>query len=357
MTATRKPARDHRLGCVIVTHNRAEHLRSCLAHTLAQDVDLVLVIDNASSDATPELLAEFQAQDGRLKVERQRRNRGGAWGFARGMRRADQLLGGHGWLLLFDDDSWPTANCIARFHDRVPGYRQHGVAAVGAAVFAADGRPVEANRPVLNLFRRPAEVLALTAGHSRSFRDLYHVPHSLLGRSGRQLDVDSISFVGLFLDLEALPGGRGRYPRGVLFIYSDDTTYTLDLGRSHRRTILDTDLIFRHDTNAGGATSPWLSPAWKHYYVVRNSFLMNRSLSGLWYGPLCLATVLTHTLKGVRLRLRSGDGTLLAMVALAVRDGLRNCYSRPHAELEARCSRTWHGRGWGRLNRGQGTGI
>jgi rhamnopyranosyl-N-acetylglucosaminyl-diphospho-decaprenol beta-1,3/1,4-galactofuranosyltransferase len=328
------------LLCLIVTHNRAEQLSNCLSHTLRQDVDHVLVIDNASSDNTQEVLAAFQARDPRLVVERQRRNRGGAWGFARGMRMADQWLGGRGWLLLFDDDSWPEADCIARFRARLPDYRRAGLAAVGSAVFAADGRAVEANRPVLNLFRRPAQVLALTSRHSRSFRDLYHVPHGLLARGGQRLAVDSISFVGLFLDLEALPQGRGRYPRGGLFIYSDDTTYTLDLGRRGRRAILDTDLVFRHDTQAGGAATPWLFPAWKHYYVVRNSFLMNRSLSGLWYVPLCLATVLTHAIKGLRLRYRNGDGTVLAMVALGVRDGLRNHYSRPHKDLEARCART-----------------
>jgi rhamnopyranosyl-N-acetylglucosaminyl-diphospho-decaprenol beta-1,3/1,4-galactofuranosyltransferase len=326
------------LMCLIVTHNRAERLAICLSHTLDQDVDRVLVIDNASSDATPSVLADFQARDPRLVVQRQHKNRGGAWGFAHGMRQADRCLGGRGWLLLFDDDSWPEAGCIARFRSRVAAYRRDGITAVGAAVFAPDGRAVEANRPVLNLFRRPAAVLALTAPRSHSFRDLYHVPHSLLARSGQQLAVDSISFVGLFLDLEALPQGRGRYPRGSLFIYSDDTTYTLDLGRRGRRTILDTDLVFRHDTQAGGAASPWLSPAWKHYYVVRNSFLMNRSLSGLWYVPLCLVTVLTHALKGVRLRYRKGDGTVLNMVALGVRDGLVNRYSRKHADLEARCA-------------------
>jgi hypothetical protein len=76
---------------------------------------------------------------------------------------------------------------------------------------------------------------------------------------------------------------------------------------------------------------------WKHYYVVRNSFLMNRSLSGLWYIPLCLATVLLHALKGLLLRLRQGDGTLLTMVGLAVMDGVRNRYTRPHEELVKRC--------------------
>ncbi len=335
---TRYP-RDYRLGCVIVTHNRAGKLLTCLTKTLRQDVDLVVVIDNASSDTTPHLLADFQKRDPRLVVERQTRNRGGAWGFARGMRRADHMLGARGWLLLFDDDSWPGPDCIARFHARVPAYRRDGVAAVGAAVFASDGRAVEANRPVLNLFRRPARVLALTALRSRSVRDLYHVPCSLLQQGGQRLEVDSISFVGLFLDLEALPLRRGRYPRGGLFIYSDDTSYTLELGRRGRRTILDTDLVFCHDTEAGGAASSWLSPTWKHYYVVRNSFLMNRALSGLWYMPLCLATVLTHSLKGLLLLWQKQDGTLLSMVALAVGDGMRNRYSRPHSELQSLCAR------------------
>lgn len=327
-----------RLICVIVTHNRAKRLRACLSHTLRQDVDGVLVIDNASSDDTPELLLEFQAKDRRLLVERQRQNRGGSWGFAHGMRWADRLLGGRGWLLLFDDDSWPDPDCIARFRARLPEYRRDGVAAVGAAVFAPDGRAVEANRPVLNLFRRPAAVLALTALRSRTFRDLYHVPHSVLRRSGQRLEVDSISFVGLFLNLEALPTGRGRYPRGGLFIYSDDTTYTLELGRRGRRTILDTDLVFRHDTLAGGAATAWLTPVWKHYYVVRNSFLMNRALSRLWYAQLCLATVLTHALKGLLLLCRERDGSLVTMVWLGVRDGMSNHYGRSRAELEARCA-------------------
>ena len=50
-----RPHPADRLFCVIVTHNRAKPLRACLSHTLRQDVDGVLVIDNASSDDTPSL--------------------------------------------------------------------------------------------------------------------------------------------------------------------------------------------------------------------------------------------------------------------------------------------------------------
>jgi GT2 family glycosyltransferase len=332
-------ARDHQLACVVVTHNRADKLCVCLNKTLKQDVDLLIVIDNASTDATPVILAELQARDNRVMVERQKRNRGGAWGFARGLRRADQLLGGCGWVLLFDDDSWPEADCIANFHARVSSYQRQHVTAVGSAVFSYNGHLVEANRPVLNLFRRPAEVLMKTLPSSHCFRDLYHVPAKILSFRDQQFVVDSISFVGLFLNLETLPTGKGRYPRGGLFIYSDDTTYTLQLGRTGRKTILDTALVFRHDTKAEEAATPWMLPLWKHYYVVRNSFLMNRALSGFWYGPLCVATIVIHILKGLQLQLWQGDGTLLIMVELGVMDGLRNRYTRPHEELVRRCER------------------
>lgn len=326
--------RPYALACVIVTYNRAEQLRRCLIHTLEQDVDLVVIIDNGSSDGTSQVLAEFQAHDSRLKVERQTRRRGGSWGFARGMRWADRLLNQNGWVLLYDDDSWPESNCIERFHANANAYVSQKLTAVGAAVFDDDGRAVESNRPVLNLFRRPLQVLSLTARYSQSWRDLYHVPRAILKQPGHRMPVDSLSFVGLFVHLKALPKGRGRYPRGGLFLYSDDTTYTLELGRRGKRIILDTDLVFRHNTRGGGASAGWLTPTWKHYYVVRNSFLMNRSLSKTLYGPLCVATVLLHASKALMRTWHEGNRTAWNLVCLATWDGLRNHYSRPHAELE-----------------------
>lgn len=329
----------HSLACIIVTYNREDELRECLINTLRQKVDLVIVIDNASSDGTEEILLEFKKKDSRLIVERQKRSRGGSWGYARGMRLADRLLKGDGWLLLYDDDSWPEAECIARFRQNVETYEQKGIAAVGGAVFDANGQPVEANRPILNLFRRPLKVLSLTVRSCGSIRDLYHVPHRLLRTPGTRLRVDAISFVGLFLNLNTLPHGRGRYPRGCLFLYSDDTTYTLDLERRGKRLILDSSLNFCHNTKGGGAAAGRLTPEWKNYYIVRNSFLMNRALSRLWYLPLCIATVLTHTARGLLLWWHERDGTLLKLVGLGTWDGMRNDYARSHEKLKTLCKR------------------
>ncbi len=324
-----------RLACVIVTYNRAHRLKQSLANTLSQEVDLVVVIDNASTDHTAALLDQWKLKDSRLIVERQKQGRGGSWGFARGMRLADRLLGSQGWILLFDDDSWPEADCIATFRERVETYEQQGTTGVAAAVFGCDGRAVESNRPVLNIFKRPLAVLALTARSSRAVRDLYHVPHRIISEAGHRIPVDSISFVGLFLNLGNLPRGLRRFPRGGLFIYSDDTTYTLDLVRQGKRLILDTDLRFRHETRGGGAAASGLHPSWKRYYIVRNSFLMNRSLSRLWYLPLCLATLLTHTIRGLLESVRRGDHALLTLIWLAGWDGMRNDYSRRHQVVTA----------------------
>ena len=76
-----EPSSDHHFTIAIPTFNRADWLRSCVASALSQTVESfeVVVSDNASDDATPEVLGEFD--DDRLKVIRQPRNIGaiGNW--------------------------------------------------------------------------------------------------------------------------------------------------------------------------------------------------------------------------------------------------------------------------------------
>ena len=72
---------DPRFTIAIPTFNRANWLRSCVTSALSQTVESfeVVVSDNASDDATPEVLGEFD--DERLSVVRQPRNIGpiGNW--------------------------------------------------------------------------------------------------------------------------------------------------------------------------------------------------------------------------------------------------------------------------------------
>jgi rhamnopyranosyl-N-acetylglucosaminyl-diphospho-decaprenol beta-1,3/1,4-galactofuranosyltransferase len=102
------------VAAVIVTWNRRDLLRRCLGAVLAQRraPDLIVLIDNASTDGTPEMLAaEGFLADPRLRVFRMTGNLGGAGGFAEGIRRGRAL--GADWLWLFDDDTLPEPGCLS----------------------------------------------------------------------------------------------------------------------------------------------------------------------------------------------------------------------------------------------------
>lgn len=90
-----------RVCAVVVTFNRKTLLRECLRALQAQtrSLDCIVVVNNASTDGTEELLsAEFPA----LPEIRFPVNRGGAGGFAEGLRWA--VAEGFDWIWVMDDD-------------------------------------------------------------------------------------------------------------------------------------------------------------------------------------------------------------------------------------------------------------
>jgi rhamnopyranosyl-N-acetylglucosaminyl-diphospho-decaprenol beta-1,3/1,4-galactofuranosyltransferase len=96
---------------IVVAYNRAALLRECLAALRGQSrpPDAILVVDNASTDGTREMLrAEFPG----ATVLALTTNSGGAGGFHAGMKWAYRE--GFGWLWLMDDDARPAPDCLAR---------------------------------------------------------------------------------------------------------------------------------------------------------------------------------------------------------------------------------------------------
>lgn len=93
-----------RYAVVIVTYNRVQLLRECVAHARAQTIppDSMIVVDNASTDGTEAYLEEL-AQESGIEVIGLPRNVGGAGGFAKGMERA--LKKDVDCVLLIDDDA------------------------------------------------------------------------------------------------------------------------------------------------------------------------------------------------------------------------------------------------------------
>lgn len=101
-----------RVHAAVVTYNRGALLVECLDALLAQSSPLakVVVIDNASTDGTPELLRERGLLDqDAVTYERLERNLGSSGGFARAIDLARE---GADWIWVMDDDAEPTGTAL-----------------------------------------------------------------------------------------------------------------------------------------------------------------------------------------------------------------------------------------------------
>lgn len=94
---------------VIVTYNRKELLQQGLHAVLAQTrpPDQILVVNNASTDGTAAMLAQYFPQVQTLHLPE---NLGGAGGYHHGMQWA--LEHGFDWMMVMDDDGQPAPACL-----------------------------------------------------------------------------------------------------------------------------------------------------------------------------------------------------------------------------------------------------
>jgi rhamnopyranosyl-N-acetylglucosaminyl-diphospho-decaprenol beta-1,3/1,4-galactofuranosyltransferase len=102
---------DRPIAAVVVTFNRLELLRRLVAALLdTDDLDEVLVVDNASTDGTGEWLRSAEAEHEGLHARLLTHNSGGAGGFHEGLRWAVERGADLVWLM--DDDGLPEPGCL-----------------------------------------------------------------------------------------------------------------------------------------------------------------------------------------------------------------------------------------------------
>jgi rhamnopyranosyl-N-acetylglucosaminyl-diphospho-decaprenol beta-1,3/1,4-galactofuranosyltransferase len=107
------------VAAVVVTFNRKELLCECLDALRTQTIPLsrIVLVDNASTDGTAELLAEKgYLESGTFDYIRLPINSGGAGGFHEGVKRAYEA--GFEWLWLMDDDVEPMPGALEKMLSR-----------------------------------------------------------------------------------------------------------------------------------------------------------------------------------------------------------------------------------------------
>ena len=192
---------------LVVTYNRRDLLGECLPAIDAQTVrpDELILVDNASTDGTPDLLRERGYLDRPdVRFIGLDENLGSSGGFARGFEAARESDAD--WLWTMDDDAEPAPDCLERLLESPPA-REPATACVCPKVVYADGS--------LNDVMR--------ADFRRRLRPLPEERY----RDGSHPAIGVTSFVG---PLYRMPAVRAiDPPKAEFFVWGDDVEYSLRL--------------------------------------------------------------------------------------------------------------------------------
>ncbi|REE96545.1 glycosyltransferase [Thermomonospora umbrina] len=282
-----------RVVAVVVTYDRRELLVEALTALLGQTrpPDLVVVVDNASSDGSADLVATRFPDVDLIVLAR---NTGGAGGFAIGVARALEHRADAVWLL--DDDTVPRPDALRALLD-VRERSAERPALVASRVLWTDGRDHPMNTP------RPKP--RATAAEREAAATLGCVP------------IRSASFVSVLVDAP-LVRERGL-PLAGYFLWNDDFEFTTRLLRD-RVGLWCPQSVVEHKTRTFGSTDA--DPGDRFFYEVRNKVWLFTRSRGLAPTERVLYAGSTAR-RWARTFARSSDrATLRRALGRGVKDGL-----------------------------------
>ena len=242
------------VAVVVVTYDRADLLTGMLDGLAALDraPDAVVVVDNHSSDHTPDVLAAELAR-GRLplQVVRTEENLGGAGGFHLGLRTAHAQGWDRFWLM--DDDVVPAPDCLSVLmavdEDCLTSVREdsHGRLCEKAATRFDLARP---------WIIKPKTGMVEDYGTRAAMPEL--------------VEVENVAFEG-FMVRRGVVDEVGL-PDPAYFIFYDDVDFAIRARRAGRRiwavrdAVLVRQLDFDQQHDLAG---------WKGFYMYRNLFVVH----------------------------------------------------------------------------------
>lgn len=281
---------------VVVTYNRRELLEQCLAALDASQrkPDRVLIVDNASTDGTPDLIRSAYPRVELLELPD---NQGGAGGFHEGIKAAHAA--GAEWVWVMDDDTIPgsdtLANLLGAIDDVPPGADAPLVLA--SKVVWEDGKIHPMNAP----------------GYERN-----RVDRLVAGCERGLMPLRCATFVSLMVHRDAID--RHGLPLKHYFIWSDDIEYTARILRREDAGYLVPGSIALHKTK-----EPYTAVSTtgdRFYFHIRNHVFMLRGSSWDWREKLTLVYVM-GTSSLAYMRFNRFKRKHAAVIWRGLRDGVR----------------------------------
>lgn len=238
------------IGVVVVTFNRLNKLKEAMQSFSKQTVapDYIVVVDNASTDQTPQYLKEWKnKKESYAKyVVTMDENMGGSGGFYTGLKFAQKLKSD--WIWVSDDDAFPENNAL----EIAEKYLNKDYSAICGMVINNGKIDLDHRR---HYKRERFRLVPISYSEEMYYRENF--------------EVECFSYVGAIINKEKLK--LAGLPRKEYFIWMDDTEHSLRLHR-YGKIICVPTIKIHHDVGIANTSVP----TWKDYYGIRNTADMYR---------------------------------------------------------------------------------
>lgn len=290
------------LAAVIVTYNRKTLLGKNIQMLLKQTLpfDRIFIVDNCSTDGTPDYLKEQGwMDDPRFVYVKTQSNIGGAGGFYTGTRAAFEA--GADWIVLMDDDG-----AAADEHTFEILFR------------AAQKLYRENKRLFVNALVQQGELLSFQIDR------MYTVAQALSAATDGIIDNAANPFNGTLISRE-LVAAIG-YPNPDFFIKGDEVNYKQRAYEAGAGVVTVVDARYNHPrpdtqekTILGKKVPFFVEAPWKEYYAARNFTHMYKQKGQ--YKAIAFELVFVKLLAIATMKCKKW--TTVKMLRKGIRDGLR----------------------------------
>ncbi|NJO52694.1 MAG: glycosyltransferase [Leptolyngbyaceae cyanobacterium RM2_2_4] len=250
-----------KVAAIVVTFNRKELLVRCLQALKKQtrQVDKIIVVDNCSSDGTPDLLKKAgYLSDSGIDYVRLPTNTGGAGGFYAGMKRAYEA--GYDWLWMMDDDGFTASDCLEKLLEVSDKFN-----VIGSTVLSTD----DPTKLALKL-------RVLDQQGNFAIRQYIQTYDQLLAAA-----IDGVYqgfanfFNGVLIHRDVVE--KVGYIQKELFIWGDEYEYFIRIKSAQYTIVTKQDAFYYHPESLFKFTEI------KHYHYFRNLFYIYRKYADSMY--------------------------------------------------------------------------